>query len=193
MPNDANDELNPRTKRVHQVVLDAALDILFDEGADEVTAARVAERTQVARSTIYRHWPDQSSLLLAAIDSLARPNARLTTDGNLEQDVRRVLNDLAYRLEVRKVRYVYGALGSQAPLSEMFEEAQRRFIGHLTMPMQFALEAACSRGELDSGIDCRLEADLLVAPILHRYLTLYDDLPAGMIDTVVDRWLSTIS
>ena len=40
--------VNPRTRRVRHAILDAAFDVLLTEGAECVTATRVAERADVA-------------------------------------------------------------------------------------------------------------------------------------------------
>ena len=56
---------NPRTTRVRDVILDAAIDLLIREGAGSLTAVRIAAETGVARTTIYRHWSNPTALLLA--------------------------------------------------------------------------------------------------------------------------------
>lgn len=64
----------PRRRRVRQVIVDAAVEVMLTDGAEHMTAMLVADRTDVARTTIYRHWPDQASLLLATIDAVTFPH-----------------------------------------------------------------------------------------------------------------------
>lgn len=183
---------NPRTRRVRQLVLETAVEVLLERGADEVTAVNVAEEADVARTTIYRHWPDQRSLLLATIEQLTTAHHTHATDGPLADDVRSALEALRLRLVTREVRSVFGALAGRAPQDDTFGDAQRLFISQLTQPMVDVLEAAAGRGELEADVDGGSEAALLVGPLLHRYLVLVDEIPDELIDEVVRRWLATV-
>lgn len=175
---------------MQRAILDAAAEVLLEHGADQVTAARVAEVADVARTTIYRHWPDPGSLLLATIDDIGAPHYEHTTEGDLEEDLRLTLRRLSARLTQRPTHVVFSALASQAARSPVFAQAQQSFIDHLTAPMQFVLEAAMERGELARSCDCRLQASILVAPVLHRHFMLYEKLTDDLIDATVGPWLA---
>lgn len=182
---------NPRTRRVRRLVLDTAIEILLESGAQDVTTAIVAERAEVARTTIYRHWPDQQSLLLAAIEAMTTPHQSPQTTGPLADDVRTGLEHLRTRLVIREVRSVFGALAGYAAQHMEFQSAQRLFVNELTQPMVHVLQAAKQRGELSADRDCLLEANLLVGPILHQYLVLCEDISDHLLDEVFARWLTT--
>lgn len=180
---------NPRTRRVRELILRTAIDVLLEAGAHEVTAARVAAQADVARTTVYRHWPDQRSLLLATIGLLASPQKAKPGNGPLADDVRTSLEHLRKRLVSREVRSVFGALAGYAAQDEAFGDAQRLFMQQLALPMVVVLEAAQERGELDASVDVVFEATLLAGPILHQYVGQRDDIPDRLIDEVVRRWL----
>lgn len=186
-----DEALNPRTKRVRRVILDAAVELLVQHGAQDVTALRVAERAQVARTTVYRHWPDQPSLLLATVDALTAPHHHPPTAGPVVESVPAALGSLRDRLVARDVRSVFGALAAQAAGDAAFAEAQRRFIEQLTQPIEAVLEAAQQRGELEDALDRTLEATFLAGPILHRYLALHAEVDDDLIDETVRRWLAS--
>ena len=183
--------VNPRTRRVRKVILDAAIEVLIERGVQDVTAAHVAEQADVARSTIYRHWPDQRSLLLATLDALASPHRQTPTTGHLDTDVRTVLELLRTRLTTHDVASVFGALAAYAARDEAFREGQRRFVGHLTQPTVDVLTLAQEHGALGPDVDCDLEATLLTGPLLHQHLVLHADIDDDFIDTVTRRWLAT--
>jgi AcrR family transcriptional regulator len=182
--------MNPRTRRVRQVILAAAFEALLADGAEHVTATRVAERADVARTTIYRHWPDQASLLLATIDAVTSPHHPPPDTGPLDSDLRSALENLRTRLVMRETRPVFGALASYAHHDEGFAAAQRRFVEQLVRPVAAVLEAARERGEVGGELDCRLEATLLAGPVLQHHLILHADIADGLIETVVARWLA---
>lgn len=181
--------LNPRTRRVRGVILGAAVEVLLERGAWDVTAARVAERADVARTTIYRHWPDQRALLLATIDALTSPDHRTRTVGRLEVDVRTVLGLLRTRLITHDVVSVFGALAAYAAQDNAFSEGQRRFVEQLTQPTADVLAVAQERGVLGVDVDCELEARLLAGPLLHQHLALHREITDDFIDEITGRWL----
>jgi len=181
--------MNPRTRRVRQVILDAAMQVMVESGADDVTAARVAERADVARTTIYRHWPDQPSLLLATIDHLSIPHWTPDDVGDIETDLRTMLTALRSRLDRNKAREVFGALGSHAAHDKAFAQAQRQFVNRLAQPIQTILEGAQKRGDLDSKLDAQREAAILAAPLLHRHLMLLEPITDELIEASLGPWL----
>lgn len=181
---------NPRTRRVRALILETAVEVLLECGANDVTASVVAERADVARTTIYRHWPDQLSLLLATISMLTTSHHPGSPSGPLADDVPLELERLRSRLVLREVRSVFGALAGYAAQHEAFAEAQRHFVEQLTQPTVDVLEAAQQRGELGPDVDCAFEATLLVAPILHRHLALFEKITDTLITEVSQRWLA---
>ena len=191
MSNQSSDaRVNPRTRRVREVVLRAAIEVLIEHGAHEVTAARVAEQADVARTTIYRHWPDQRSLLLATVDALTAPHHPTESVGRLDDDVRSVLEQLRTRLTAHDVRSVFGALAAYSAGDEAFRDAQRSFIMQLTRPTRDVLATAQERGILRDDVDPELEATLLAGPVLHRHLALHETITDGFLDVVIRRWLA---
>jgi len=189
-PSAGGARLNPRTRRVREVILRAAVEILLECGAREVTAANVAERADVARTTIYRHWPDQQTLLLATIDELTASHVPTPTVGQLDEDVRTVLRLLRKRLVTHDVVSVHGALAAYAAVDNAFAEGQRRFLEHLARPTADVLALAKERGALGADFDCASEAMLLAGPILHQHLSLHGEITDDLIDEVSRRWLA---
>lgn len=190
-PSETVERINPRTRRVQSVILDAAVEVLLHQGAQEVTAQRVAERADVARTTIYRHWPDQGSLLLAAIDTLTKPDFPASTSGNMGDDLRSALENLRIRLAARDVRSVFGAIAANAGRSEDFAAAQRRFVQQLAQPTVDALEAARDRGDLGPHVDVEFEAAMLAGPILHEHLLMHNEVTARFTSEILERWLAS--
>lgn len=184
------ERMNPRSRRVRRAILDAAVGVLMTEGAENVTVSRVATRADVARTTIYRHWPDQDGLLLATIDEITSPHRPPPGVGVLDRDLRTALGMLRTRLVTHDTRLLFGALASRARHDEGFARAQRRFVEQLVRPIAAVLEAARERGETRADLDCQFEATLLAGPALHQHLMLHAKISDTLLETVVERWLS---
>lgn len=182
---------NPRTTRVRELVLNAAIELLLSGGPGEVTATRVAEEAGVARTTIYRQWPDQPSLLLATIDALVAPHSPTPNSGKFDDDLTTVLANLRTRLVTRKVRPVFAALIDHASRDAAFVASQRRFVGNMVQPTIDVLVDAQQRGDLPATLDCPVAATVLTGPIFHQHLLMHETIEDDLIDQITSQFIET--
>ncbi len=184
---------NPRTSRVRQVILDAAVDLLLTHGAGAVTATRVAEATGVARTTIYRQWPNRAGLLLETIDRLVTPHFARPSSGDLRTDVIAALGDLRTRLTTRQVRPVLAALIDQATRSDAFVAVQRRFMEGMIQPTVDVLRSAQAAGQLPDTLDCSEAAAVLTGPLFHQHILMQDTIGDELINEVTAQFVGAHS
>src|SRR6516162_6358916 len=59
-------DVNTRVRRNKEAVLTVTLRLMFEEGIGGVSVDEDARRSGVAKTTIYRHWPSRSALLVDA-------------------------------------------------------------------------------------------------------------------------------
>ncbi|MDQ0383099.1 TetR/AcrR family transcriptional regulator [Amycolatopsis thermophila] len=64
---------DPRLDRSRSAILSAAVELLAEGGVRQVTIEAVTARSGVARSTLYRHFPNSTELLAAAFQELIPP------------------------------------------------------------------------------------------------------------------------
>src|SRR5436309_4381619 len=64
---DAADQPVGRSARSEQAILDATRELLAEGGVRELTVERVAARSGVAKTTIYRRWRGKDELALAVL------------------------------------------------------------------------------------------------------------------------------
>lgn len=86
--------VDPRIERTQALVVEAAAELLAERGFERITIDGIAERSGVARSTIYRHWPDRADLLGRAFGVVC--SVEWTDDhGTLAADLRHKATMLA--------------------------------------------------------------------------------------------------
>lgn len=181
---------NPRTTRVRQVILDAAVSLLVEHGAGEVTASRISQETGVARTTIYRHWPEQSHLLLDTIDSLVAPHRPTAITDDLEADLVTALTGLRTRMTRHPFRQIFAALLSNANQDRTFVTAQQRFVNGVLQPIDDILNAAVDRGGLPSIVDVPQACAVLAGPLFHQHVMLRTTIDDHLITTAVQQFLA---
>ena len=180
---------NPRTIRVRQIILDAAIDLLIKEGAGALTAVRIAEKTGVARTTIYRHWADNTALLLDAIDKLISPHVPTTLSENLEKDLSAALSNLRMRMTKRLFRIVFAALLDHTNRNRDAVGAQRRFVNGVLQPLQDILANAKGRGALPSTVDVESVSAQLAGPLFIQHVMLRIPISDRLISQTIARFL----
>src|SRR4051794_38037243 len=90
-------DADQRVERSRKSVLTATVQLLAEAGLGGVSVDEVSRRSRVAKTTIYRHWPSRSVLLLDACSNLgARPQAPDT--GTLKGDLSALATYMAGRL-----------------------------------------------------------------------------------------------
>ena len=184
------DRQNPRTARVRKVVVDAAAELLIEEGHYAVTPQRVSKATGVARSTIYRHWPDPVTLLLDAIDSVLAPHHTVSSVGDVHADLVIALANLRSRLRRRPFREVFAALLDHASRSREFVAAQRRFVTAVTDPLRDVVVAATDSGELHPTTNPDEAVAQLTGPIFYMHVMQRTATSDDLIENTVGGFLS---
>src|ERR1700687_607414 len=87
--------LDPRVERSRMVVRRAALDELGEVGYGAFTIESVAARSGVARSTIYRHWPDKLALIADAFETFHEQLVPHVQTGSPRERVERLVHHVA--------------------------------------------------------------------------------------------------
>ena len=157
----------PRRASTDDRILSAALDLLRTGGPSAVTVESVAERSTVARTTIYRRYRDRNELLRAAIDRIAQqevPPQRLSIRDKLRWVLERVRLVLEQGLGRGGVAAV---LTNSAP---EFTEAFRRSLTAHLQPLQEAIAADAQRGLLRTDLDADMAVNLIFGSYLGEVL-----------------------
>jgi AcrR family transcriptional regulator len=156
----------PREAAVDTRIAAAVLALLREHGPSAVTVAAVAERSGVARTTIYRRFTDRRALLAAALTPLAQrgvPPRDLPVRGKLEWF-------LAATEEVLDHGIGLGGVASVLTGDDPdFTDALRAALEAGLAPVRAELAADMERGRL-AVADPELVLDLLLGLHLARRL-----------------------
>jgi AcrR family transcriptional regulator len=63
----------PRSEQADQAIIDAAVEVFAESGADGLGIEHVAARAGVGKATIYRRWTGKEDLLIDVIEALRTP------------------------------------------------------------------------------------------------------------------------
>jgi AcrR family transcriptional regulator len=184
----------PRSERARQAILQAAADLLLDEGGARVSMDAVAERAGVSKTTIYRWWPSKEMLALDALLDWAAVGSAPRDTGSLRGDMLALIRPWVREIARRPFARVIAALLVQSQADPQFAEVYRtHFVQLRREPMRTALERAIARGEVPADLDLDVALDLLYGPLYHRLLHGHAPVTGQFAEDVVDRVLAGIT
>jgi AcrR family transcriptional regulator len=183
----------PRSERARQAILQAAADLLLDEGIAHVSMDAVADRAGVSKATIYRWWPSKERLALEALVEWTGTSSSPRDTGSLRGDLLALVQPWVREIRRRPFGRVIAALVTEARSNAEFAEDYRRhFVELRRVPMRAAFERAITRGEAPADLDLEVALDLIYGPIYHRLLHGHAPLTERFATSVIDLALAGI-
>jgi AcrR family transcriptional regulator len=177
-----------RSDRVRQSVLDTTADLVAELGVERTTIDEVANRSGVAKTTIYRHFESKQALVVEAVHACTQIPV-VTDTGSLRDDLISCFSGMS------KASYE-GRLGDM--MLSLMDAAQRDpELGRLVRAQadqrrRFAtrvIEQAVERGDLPADLDVDLIVTLLSGPLVYTKLVrrqrVTDELVASVVDSVL--------
>lgn len=183
-----------RSEGARQSVLEAADDLLVEQGFARLTVEGIAERAGVAKQTIYRWWSSKTDILMDAFIQDAAEDRVRGDSGNLRDDVRTRARKLARFLTKSDAGMVFRALNAQAQHDPALARRLREeYLTHQRAYDRLPFEDAIVRGELAHDCAVDLAIDQIVGPIYFRALITGQPVPPSFTDALVDAVLAPLA
>jgi TetR/AcrR family transcriptional regulator, regulator of autoinduction and epiphytic fitness len=180
---------DPRVERSRQVILTAALGELGEAGYGAFTIESVAARAGVAKSTIYRHWPDKVTLIADAFETFHEQIVPSTGNLPARESLLRLLRHVAEIVVDSTFSACIPALIEGAERDPRLRAFRHRYSAQRRQSLTALISQGMTDGEFRAGIDPELAAQALLGPIFYRRLMTSDpfdpDHLADLIDMIV--------
>ncbi len=180
---------DPRIARTRAKVLEAARRLLTEEGPDSVTALRISEATGIARTTIYRHWPDREDLLRDTV-AIEEPEIHVALTGDTRADLVAMLSHMADRIGKRRSARMMAVVIERSGHRGHTGGPHREMFRRRLEPLRDIIEAGIANGDLDSSIDVDEAVAQLAGPAFFQAVLLRRKIEPVFITTVVDSFLA---
>lgn len=154
-----------------QSVLDAAYQIVMNEGLSRLTIERVAIETGVGKPTIYRFCTNAQELAMAAF--LAQPETKaLTPRGrSVQAALRAHISKVIDTFSTQRGRQITLTMASADPESELAKAFRNQIILKSREVGRGMLELGIASGEVRPDMRMETVLDMLYGPLFFRLLT----------------------
>ena len=179
----------PRSGRADRAILDAARELLIEDGFAGLRLEHVAARAGVGKATLYRRWRSKEALAQALLAELAAPHIAVTdSDDTRDELLAAVLNPMRAVTETDfgpVIRALLSQIAMNPRLGDPFRatvvQARRDEVARL-------VRRGIARGDLRADADVDLATELLVGPVYFR-LMFGGTLDRDFAERVVDHFL----
>ncbi|MFF4818780.1 TetR/AcrR family transcriptional regulator [Kitasatospora sp. NPDC001309] len=175
-----------RSARVRAEVVAATLAEVTEKGYDGLTAEAVAARSGVHKATLYRRWGGVDGLIADALTASANQPWPLPDTGDLQEDLRRITQEVFSVFTDPERGSTPTALISAAQRSDVGAAALRGFFAARHRQAAEVAERAVARGDLPVGTDGVEVIRAATAPLYYRLFVTGEPLDAGTAERAAD-------
>jgi AcrR family transcriptional regulator len=183
----------PRSEQADRAIIEAALSLFAESGAEGLCIEKVAARAGVGKATIYRRWPGKEDLLLDAMAALKQPLPQprgVSVREDLVTLLDAMLREFADRRRARQFALLQGE-GARYP------RLLARYLETVVEPRREVIRSALRRGvatgELREDTDVEVATFMLGGTVVARSRDGEPPVQPGFAARVVDELLRGLS
>jgi AcrR family transcriptional regulator len=166
---DAQTNTRPgRRARSDEAILRAARELLDEHGVRGLTIEGVAERSGVAKTTIYRRFRDRDELALSVLIEMSEAFRAPPDLGDTRKELLAFVNEATQVILHGGV--IQGLVSEIATNPDLAETYRERMISVRLAEVRTIIERGIERGDLRPDTDIRVAHELLVGPLFYRLL-----------------------
>jgi len=170
---------------------------LGEKGYGGLSIEAVAQRSGVAKTTVYRRWPTRDELVADALDSRSDRNERIPDTGSIRGDLKEFCEGVRAKLTSNHGKAMLKSLVAAVDQSPEIVETVERFWRERRDVGGDLIERWIRRGVLRPETDADLLVEAILAPIYLRVLLpggpLTGDVLEGFIDLALDGVLEDVT
>lgn len=163
-------QVDPRVERSRMVILNAAVEELAEAGYGRVRMESVAARAGVAKSTLYRHWPDKLALIADALETFHEQMVPDLGDLPVRDAVALLIRHVAEVVVDSTFSRCIPALIEGAERDERVRAFHHRYSADRRQALIDLIARGIERGEIAPDLDPELATITLLGAVFYRRL-----------------------
>ena len=155
-----------RVRRSRETVLATTYDLLTENGLGGLSIDEVSRRSGVAKTTIYRHWPNRAALVVDASTRFITEQETPDT-GSLRGDVTAIVSRSADQVWTGRWSSVLPSIVDAAERDPEFAKIHAGLVAGHAAPLRTVIDRAIARGELPKRTDVSAMVAALMGPLFY--------------------------
>src|ERR1019366_3702547 len=154
-------------------ILDAALEVLAEEGYEGMTIDMVAARAKAGKATLYRRLPSKTELVIDAVACMKKGDidfSALPDTGTLRGDLIAMIKPPTIKDNAKKLAVMAGLVSLLARNPELAEVANEAIVAPRAELNRMFLQRAIDRGEIPADTDIGMLATVSPSLVSYRVL-----------------------
>lgn len=171
-------------------ILEATIDLLAEVGYEGLSTAKVADRAQAGKGTMYRRWPTKTDLVLDAVAHMKAQQIDLETlpnTGSLRGDLLALFQPHDRAQVDRILRAMAGVVSMISQVQGLAETGDYSIFEPWIAANTMLMERARARGEIPSTADIALAAQIIPSMAAYRALILRVAINRDLLLRLVDQ------
>ncbi len=185
--------VDPRIERTKTKVREAALALLAENGYSALSVEAVAARSGVAKSTIYRHWPNAAALIvdtMKALNQQPRVARESAPPGvSARERIRAILLHLCESMGDSEVSRALPGLIEGAARDPHLAELLHADNDRRRATLRRLVEEANEAGEVQPPVDPEYAALVMVGTFLYRRIATPSPVQPEEVDAILETLL----
>jgi AcrR family transcriptional regulator len=173
-----------RVRRSRDAVLATTFELLTESGLSGLSVDEVSRRSGVAKTTIYRHWPTRSALVVDACTRIIAEQQTPDT-GSLRGDVTAIMTEIGELLWTARWSSVLPSIVDAAERDPDFAEIHSGIQAAHAGPLRAVLEKAVVKGGLPKRSDVSAMVAALLGPLFYRRWFARQPIDARFVKTII--------
>jgi len=179
----------PRSERARKAVLDAALALIEKEGYPATSIEAISARSGVAKTTIYRWWPNRAALVVELLMGIASRVAPPPSGDDPLRAIRTELGDVAKATDALPGRILGALVGEAQHDAELRDALLHGLFTPRRMETASVVRRAQEAGVIRPDVSPTVAVDLLFGPIFFRGMLRREPVTPGFVGEVFDTAL----
>ena len=170
-------------------ILDAALDILAEEGYERMTIDMVAARAKAGKATLYRRWPSKTELVIDAVACMKNSTidyGNLPDTGTLRGDLVALIKPMSINDSEKKLKVMAGLVSLIARNPELADVVRQVIVLPRLELNLFIMRRAVERGEVPADTDIHTLASVSTSMVSYRTLMLQQPVDREFLINIID-------
>lgn len=154
-----------------------------------MTALRVSEATGIARTTIYRHWPEREDLLRDTI-AIDEPDSHVELTGDTRADLVAMLSHMAERVGHRRSARMMAVAIERSGHRGQTGGPHREMFRRRMEPLRKIIEHGVESGDVSPSVDVDEAVAQLAGPAFFQAVFMRRKVEPDFVTTIVDSFLA---